>query len=209
MPSRIVLMGTSKMSLHDRFSKISRAARTGPVRNQVTVYHSAEHDYRDKEPKPVILDDKNEYLYTDDVINDEYSLRYRIVRPRQRFVHLPSSLRNRVNFPPHRQNGSYPATPRGVNRRTFLSKPKPRVFRQITSNGNIQSNRFIKSNFYTGGFKPSRNLKAGRGRGVRNRGNFNASRFKREPVTHEDLDKELDAYMKKGKHPHIDVSDLV
>lgn len=42
-------------------------------------------------------------------------------------------------------------------------------------------------------------------------GNLSSSNFtraKRSVVTREELDKELDEYMKKGKHPQIDVSDL-
>lgn len=42
----------------------------------------------------------------------------------------------------------------------------------------------------------------------RNLANRNFSRAKRPAVTKEELDKELDEYMKKGKHPQIDVSDL-
>lgn len=57
----------------------------------------------------------------------------------------------------------------------------------------------------------SRN-RAFHGRGGRfiggNLSSSNFSRAKRSVVTREELDKELDEYMKKGKHPQIDVSDL-
>ncbi|VDD97079.1 unnamed protein product [Enterobius vermicularis] len=188
------------------FSKISHAARAAPVRKQINSFRNVEHDYRE-DPKAVMVVDSNDYVYGDEVI-DDYPMRYRLVRPRQRFVHLPLSLRNRVNFPARRQNGTYFPASRGINRRAFFLKPRPRVFRPIGAGANVQNNRFSK-NFYVGASKSLRSQSSGRGRGVRNRGNFNSNRFKREPVTHEDLDKELDAYMKKGKHPQIDVSDLV
>uniref|UniRef100_A0A0N5A811 FoP_duplication domain-containing protein n=1 Tax=Syphacia muris TaxID=451379 RepID=A0A0N5A811_9BILA len=215
VPSRIVLMGTSKMSLHDRFSKISRPKLA--VESHLTNYLSADHDYREgQKVKPLVYDENlqdlipAEYIYPDDLLDENQDpVEYRMVRPRQRYVRLSSSLRNRVNFPVRRSSTFYYPLSTGINRKALFLKPKSWKFLAVNGNVDVQSNgRNGKFNQSNSGFRPKRNMNFGRGKRFRSRRN-EGNKFKREPVTREKLDKELDDYMKKGKHPQIDVSDLV
>ena len=91
-------------------------------------------------------------------------------------------------------------------------RPKPRLSGSVPSANSkviVQSYRPINTRVnFTNGTKSRKSVAGFRGRGQWSR-RGSGNKVARLQVTREELDKELDAYMKKGKHRKIDASDLM
>ncbi|VIO96298.1 Uncharacterized protein BM_BM12867 [Brugia malayi] len=218
VPSRIVLMGTSKISLNERFSQIpvpKLRHSVVPIRS----YNSIEQSYREPilNRRPLYIDDvelSNDY---DEIGEDNieaatnYVEQVRVipkrklgVYPSPRFARIP--VRNRITFPHWRNRFNY-----GLVRKVNVDRPRPFGSLRYAS----RNTRFARNGFSRTLWRPNTVLPRNHafyGRGGRffsgSLSSSNSSRTKRSVVTREELDKELDEYMKKGKHPQIDVSDL-
>lgn len=150
----------------------------------------------------------------DNDVSEPIRPRYRPLQPRPRptsYMKMP--LRNRVSFPPfsNRGNNTFFRSHGFVQKTNYFVQRKQRPFGSIMYtnentryNGNVYNKRLNKGSFG----KWNKNDGVYRGRGKVARGGFVARRIKRPVITREELDRELDEYMKKSKHPHIDVSDL-
>ncbi|CAG9535850.1 unnamed protein product [Cercopithifilaria johnstoni] len=216
VPSRIVLMGTSKISLNERFSQIPAPK----LRHSVTPIRSynggnTEHSYREPliSRRPLYIGDielPNEY----DAIEEDsieatanYVEQVRIIPKHKlgiyqspRFARIP--VRNRISFPHWHSRFNY-----GFVRKVNIDRPRPfGSLRYASRNTRFTRNGFSRILWRSNTILP-RN-RAFHGRFIGNLSNSNFSRAKRSVITKEELDKELDEYMKKGKHPQIDVSDL-
>uniref|UniRef100_A0A8R1XLX5 FoP_duplication domain-containing protein n=2 Tax=Onchocerca TaxID=6281 RepID=A0A8R1XLX5_ONCVO len=220
IPSRIVLMGTSKISLNERFSQIpvpKLRHSIAPIRS----YNSDNIEQTYHEPivtrRPLYIDDielPNEY----DAIEEDgiesptnYVEQVRIIPKRKLgiyqshpFARIP--VRNRISFPQWQNKFNY-----GFVRKISIDRPRPFGSLRYAS----RNTRFARNGFSRVLWRSNTILSRNRafhGRGGRFiGGNLSSSHFnraKRSVVTREELDKELDEYMKKGKHPQIDVSDL-
>uniref|UniRef100_A0A0M3I387 FoP_duplication domain-containing protein n=1 Tax=Ascaris lumbricoides TaxID=6252 RepID=A0A0M3I387_ASCLU len=222
IPPRIILMGTSKISLNERFSKLPVSPRRRPTAATVTSYRSADHDYR--EPEVVEYSPDLEFKFTfwlqssavadeDDLLGVRFVPRYSGVRtihrsPRSYWQpYVPLKLRNRVKFPLSRNYVAFPPTRAYIRRGTFngsrtlgLARPVRSLrFKQDGFNSTLKGGRF-------------NNRGAARGLSVpvpRGRDGVGFAFRRRQQISREQLDRELDAYMKRSKHPKIDVSDLV
>ncbi|VDK67172.1 unnamed protein product [Litomosoides sigmodontis] len=220
VPSRIVLMGTSKISLNERFSQVPvPKLRHGvaPIRS----YNGGniEQSYRGPlvSRRPLYISDielPNDY---DTVEEDNmeatanYVEQVRIIPKCKlgiyqtpRFARIP--VRNRISFPHWRNRFNY-----GFVRKMNIDRPRPfGSLRYASRNTRFTRNGFSRILWRSNTVLPRNHPFHGRGGRFIGSNLFssNYSRAKRSVVTKEELDKELDEYMKKGKHPQIDVSDL-
>ncbi|EFO25017.1 hypothetical protein LOAG_03471 [Loa loa] len=220
VPSRIVLMGTSKISLNERFSQVpvpKLRHSVAPVRS----YNSANTEQNYREPvlsrRPLYVDDI-ELPHDYDTVDEDgieatanYVEQVRIIPKRKlgiyqsaRFSRIP--VRNRISFPHWRNKFNY-----GFVRKVNIDRPRPfGSLRYASRNTRFTRNSFSRMLWRSNNVFPRNRAFHGRG-GRFIGGNLSSSNFnrtKRSFVTREELDKELDEYMKKGKHPQIDVSDL-
>uniref|UniRef100_A0A0R3RPQ2 FoP_duplication domain-containing protein n=1 Tax=Elaeophora elaphi TaxID=1147741 RepID=A0A0R3RPQ2_9BILA len=220
VPSRIVLMGTSKISLNERFSQVPVPKLRHNV-TQIRSYNSGNAEQSYREPlvtrRPLYIGDIELPNVYDTVEEDgieataNYLEQVRIIpKPKlgiyqsPRFARIP--IRNRISFPHWRNRFNY-----GFVRKINIDRPRPfGSLRYASRNTRFTRNGFSRILWRSNTVLP-RN-RAFHGRGDRftggNLSSSNFSRSKRSVVTREELDKELDEYMKKGKHPQIDVSDL-
>uniref|UniRef100_A0A915PLJ2 Chromatin target of PRMT1 protein C-terminal domain-containing protein n=1 Tax=Setaria digitata TaxID=48799 RepID=A0A915PLJ2_9BILA len=219
VPSRIVLMGTSKISLNERFSQVPMPKLRHGI-TQVRSYSSggAEQSYREPvvNRRPLYVDDielSNDLDAVDDSLEatTNYIEQVRIVPKRKlgiyqnpRFSRIP--VRNRISFPQWRNRLNF-----GFVRKINIDRPRPfGSLRYASRNTRFTRNGFSRILWRTNNIPPRSRAFHGRGGrfigGNLSSGSFN--RAKRPVITREELDKELDEYMKKGKHPQIDVSDL-
>lgn len=186
----------------------------------VRSYSSAGSEVSYREPlvarRPLYVDDYDLQDEYDAVDNDleattNYIEEVRVVPRRKfsqyqtnpRFARIP--VRNRISFPVWRNRfaGSF-------MRKINIDRPRPFGSLRYAS----RNTRFIRNGF-SNTFWRSRNMMpqgrsflARRGRFAGDTSTNRFNRTRRPAVTKEELDKELDEYMKKGKHPQIDVSDL-
>ncbi|KAM3720767.1 Phosphatidylinositol-3-phosphatase SAC1 [Dirofilaria immitis] len=217
VPSRIVLMGTSKISLNERFSQVPMPKlrhSIAPIKNYIS--SNTEQSYRE----PII---SRRPLYINDLPNDydaveedsieaatNYVEQVRIIPKRKlKFYQGPSfariPVRNRISFPHWHNRFNY-----GFVRKINMDRPRPfGSLRYASRNTRFTRNGFSRKPWRSNTVLPRNRAFRGRdGRFIGNLSSSSFSRIKRSVVTKEELDKELDEYMKKGKHPQIDVSDL-
>ncbi|VDN03687.1 unnamed protein product [Thelazia callipaeda] len=211
IPSRIVLMGTSKMSLNERFSQVSFPKVRQSVAS-VKNYNNGnlESGYRELivNQSPVYvggLELQDEYDVVEDDIGatTNYVEQVRIIPRRKLAVYQNPHLdripiQNRISYPLWRSKFGT-----GFVRKTDIDRPRPFGSLRYAS----KNTRFIRNNMnqtlWRQNTSVSRNFRGPGGRFASN-GFYRTKRS----VTREELDKELEEYMKKGKHPQIDVSDL-
>ncbi|KAL3998209.1 C-terminal duplication domain of Friend of PRMT1 family protein [Acanthocheilonema viteae] len=219
IPSRIVLMGTSKISLNERFSQVA----VPKLRHSITPIRSYNGNTEQSYPesllsrRPLYIGDielPNDYdaVEEDDIdATANYVEQVRIVPKRKlgiyqssRFARIP--VRNRISFPHWHNRFNY-----GFVRKINIDRPRPfGSLRYASRNTRFMRNGFNRILWRSNTVLPRNHTFYGRG-GRFIGGNLSSSNFnraKRSAVTKEELDKELDEYMKKGKHPQIDVSDL-
>uniref|UniRef100_A0A915C046 Chromatin target of PRMT1 protein C-terminal domain-containing protein n=1 Tax=Parascaris univalens TaxID=6257 RepID=A0A915C046_PARUN len=214
IPPRIILMGTSKISLNERFSKLPVSPRRRPAAATVTSYRSADHDYREPEVVEYSpdLEFKNSAVADgDDLLGVRFVPRYSGVRtihrsPRAYWQpYVPLKLRNRIKFPLPRNYVAFPPSRAYIRRSTFNGSRSLGLARPV------RSLRFKQEGFSTA-LKGGRFNNRGTARGLsvaRGRDGVGFAFRRRQQISREQLDRELDAYMKRSKHPKIDVSDLV
>ncbi|VDK41787.1 unnamed protein product [Anisakis simplex] len=217
IPARIILMGTSKITLDERFSKLPKSLCRHTIKVSPVGYRSADHDYRDSDDVEYSsdLDYKNgTAMDEEEFSNFRFVPRYTartplsISRPVRSYWRplMPLNLRDRIKFPTRRNYPSFTSA-RGFLRRGAYSRSNTFLMSRP-----LKDIRPKQIGFNNTSFKSDQYAKSGapRGvRGVRGRGRAGLTFPKRQPISREQLDKELDAYMKRGKHPKIDVSDLM
>ncbi|MFH4976179.1 hypothetical protein AB6A40_002888 [Gnathostoma spinigerum] len=221
--SRIVIVGTSKMTLNERFSKLPPpriprlSVATPQYRRAALNYNepfvSARSDAVDSYEDDLLLQD-------DDIADDgvEYIPQYRVIprRPRGKLAYSTRTpVRERISYSVLRRS-PYVSSRGYVLKNSFTRGQRysngtirMRTSRQIRqpSYGNVAKFSVRRQNGLRG---KRETVFVNRGRGGRGvRSGTNMRNAKRKPVSKEQLDKELDEYMKKGKHPPIDVSDLM
>ncbi|GMT26824.1 hypothetical protein PFISCL1PPCAC_18121, partial [Pristionchus fissidentatus] len=214
VPTKIVIMGTSTMSLNERFSHIKKVVPAKQVvrpsrKSLLTTSH------RNLAPTNGVYED--EVVDEDEMMEEEegevYDPTYAAVRrthnpaiQRSRAVYRPLTMQERVSFPAQQQQQSYHVAPYANNgygyqtnhgRAGFRSNFNRGGYRYNPNYGRLNNNfstGFQQRRFQNGGFPP-RYGTAGRGRfGTRQL----MQQKKQQPKhTSEELDRELDAYMKK------------
>ncbi|KHN88532.1 hypothetical protein Tcan_16491 [Toxocara canis] len=213
IPARIILMGTSKISLNERFSKLPVGARRRPPAGTVTGYRSADHDYREPgvERSPTVDFKNGTAVDEDELLGVRFLPRFggstTVARAPRSYLQsfVPLKLRDRVKFPVKRNYLTFAPT-RGYIRRGSYNGSRP-----FGLSRSMKNMRF-KQNGFNSAFKSERYSNRGISRGTsgaRGRGRAGFAFPRRQPITREQLDRELDAYMKRSKHPKIDVSDLM
>ncbi|CAJ0961359.1 unnamed protein product, partial [Mesorhabditis belari] len=204
VPSRIVVMGTSVLSLNDRFANLNEPIEAdtmeqsrGPVQKTIHVNSAVLKGQQYKKRTQVAYGDLTDDMGAEDeVVEYVEEVRY----PQTRRGIAIGRSRN-IRYLPTRQRETIAERvsldrPIG-NRVSFGTRPP------YSHQNHFRTSHGMITKSYSNSHGQNQFHQRVRGRGNTTRGNFQNKSDAQPKKTAEELDREMDEYMKKEKHPKI------